>query len=44
MAVDADDHLCRPLLIRFNVSEMRLSRLQVNYVPTRVTFLFARHG
>jgi hypothetical protein len=44
MAVDADDHLCRPLLIRFNFSEMRLSRLQVNYVPTRVTLLFARHG
>jgi hypothetical protein len=44
MAVDADDHLCRPLLIRFNFSEMRLFHLQVNCAPTRATFLFARYG
>lgn len=39
MAVDADDHLWRPLLIRFNVSEMRLSQLQVDCVPARVASL-----
>jgi hypothetical protein len=43
MAVDADDHLCRLLLFRFNFSEMRFSQVQVNYIPTRVTVLFARH-
>jgi hypothetical protein len=43
MAVDADDHLCRPFIFRFNFSEMRLSQVQVNYIPTRVTVLFAWH-
>lgn len=43
MAVDADDHLSRLLLFRFNFSEMRMSQMQVNCIPTRVTSLFARH-
>jgi hypothetical protein len=43
MAVDADDHLRRLSLFRFNFSEMRMSQVQVNYIPTRVTFLSARH-
>lgn len=41
MAVDADDHLSR-LLFCFNFSETRMSHKQVNYIPTRVTFLSAR--
>jgi hypothetical protein len=44
MAVDADDHLCRPLMFRFNFSEMRMSQLQVNCIPARVTFLSARQS
>jgi hypothetical protein len=43
MAVDADDHLRRPFIFRFNFSEMRLSQVQVNCIPTRVTILFARN-
>jgi hypothetical protein len=43
MAVDADDHLRRLLLFRFNFSEMRLSQMQVNCIPTRVIVPFARH-
>ena len=43
MAVDADDHLCRPLMFRFNFSEMRMPHMQVNCIPTRITFLSARH-
>lgn len=43
MAVDADDHLRRLLLFRFNFSEMRLAQVQVNCISTRVTFLSARH-
>jgi len=43
MAVDADDHLRRLFMFRFNFSEMRLSQMQVNCFPTRVTFLSARH-
>ena len=43
MAVDADDHLSRLLLFRFNFSEMRMSQMQVNCIPTRVTILSARH-
>jgi len=42
MAVDADDHLCRPLMSRFNFSELRLSQIQVNCMPTRITILSAR--
>ena len=42
MAVDADDHLRRLMLFRFNFSEMRFSQVQVNCIPTRVTVLFAR--
>jgi hypothetical protein len=44
MAVDADDHLRRLLLFRFNFSKMRLSQMQANCISTRVTFLFTRHG
>ena len=43
MAVDADDHLCRSFIFRFNFSEMRLFQVQVNYILTRVTFLSMRH-
>ena len=43
MAVDADDHLSRPFMFRFNFSEMRMSQMQVNCIPTRFTNLFARH-
>jgi hypothetical protein len=43
MAVDADDHLRRLSLFRFNFSELRMSQVQVNCIPTRVTFLSARH-
>jgi hypothetical protein len=43
MAVDADDHLCRPFMFCFNLSEMRMSQVQVNCLPTRVTILSARH-
>jgi hypothetical protein len=43
MAVDADDHLCRSFIFRFNFSEMRLSQVQVNCIPAQVTFLSARH-
>ena len=43
MAVDADDHLSRPFMFRFNFSEMRMSQMQVNCIPTRVTILSARH-
>jgi hypothetical protein len=43
MAVDADDHLCRPYIFRFNLSEMRLAQVQVNCFSTRVTVLYARH-
>ena len=43
MAVDADDHLSRLSMFRFNFSEMRLAQVQVNYISTRVTVLFARH-
>jgi hypothetical protein len=28
MAVDADDHLRRPFISRFNLSEMRLTQVQ----------------
>lgn len=43
MAVDTDDHLRRLFMFRFNFFEMRLSQVQVNCIPTRVTFLSARH-
>jgi hypothetical protein len=43
MAVDADDHLRRLLLFRFNFSEMRFSQVQGNFISTRVAVLFARH-
>jgi hypothetical protein len=43
MAVDADDHLRRLLLFRFNFSEMQLAQVQANHISTRVTILFARH-
>jgi hypothetical protein len=43
MAVDADDHLRRLLLFRFNFSEMQFSQVQANHVSTRVAVLFARH-
>ena len=42
MAVDADDHLSRLLLYRFNFSEMRMSHMQVNCIPARLAFLSAR--
>jgi len=44
MAVDADDHLSRPFMFRFNFSEMRFSQMQPNCIPTRVTLLCVRHG
>jgi hypothetical protein len=43
MAVDADDHLCRPFIFRFNFSEMRSAQAQVNCFSMRVTVLFAQH-
>jgi len=43
MAVDADDHLRRLMLFRFNFSEMRSAQVTANGTPTRVTVLFARH-
>ena len=43
MAVDADDHLRRLMLFRFNFSEIRLVQMQANSLSTRVTVLFARH-
>lgn len=43
MAVDADDHLRRLMLFRFNFSEMRFAQMQANGTSTRVTVLFARH-
>ena len=35
IALDADDHLARPILIQFVFSELRLSRVQVDRLPTR---------
>ncbi len=35
IALDADDHLARPMLIRSEFSEMRLSQVQVDRLPTR---------
>jgi hypothetical protein len=35
IALDADDHLGRPMLIRVNVSELRLFPLRVVCVQTR---------
>jgi hypothetical protein len=32
IALDADDHLLRPVLIRFNFSELRLFQMQVDCV------------
>jgi hypothetical protein len=42
MAVDADDHLCRLTLFRFNFSEKRMSQIIVNCISARFTNLFAR--
>lgn len=39
IALDADDHLLRPMFIPLTVSEMRLFQVQVNRVPARDTFL-----
>ena len=33
IALDADDHLARPILIRFEFSELRLSQVQVDRLP-----------
>ena len=35
IALDADDHLARPILIRFVFFEMGLSHVQVDRLPTR---------
>ncbi len=35
IALDADDHLLRPVLIRFNFSELRLFLMQVDCVRVR---------
>ena len=35
IALDADDHLARPILIRFMFSETRHSQVQVDRLPTR---------
>ena len=35
IALDADDHLLRPVLIRINFSESRLFQMQVDCVPAR---------
>ena len=35
IALDADDHLARPIMIHVVFSEMRLSRVQVDCLPTR---------
>ncbi len=35
IALDADDHLARPISIRFDYSELRLSRVLVDRLPTR---------
>jgi hypothetical protein len=35
MAVDADDHLRRPIMFRFNFSEMRFTQTKANCVPAR---------
>jgi hypothetical protein len=35
IALDADDHLLRPLLIRLIVSELRLSQVRVDRVRMR---------
>jgi hypothetical protein len=43
MAVDADDHLSRPFMFRFNFSEKQMTQMQVNCIPTRVTFFFTLH-
>jgi len=43
MAVDADDHLCRLLMFRFNFSEMRLLQKQPICIPVPVTFFSVRH-
>ena len=43
MAVDADDHLRRPIILCFNFSEMRLAQVKASCVHARVAFLFARH-
>jgi hypothetical protein len=40
MALDADDHLVRPMLIRFSVSELRLFPVRVDCVRTRRLLLF----
>jgi len=42
MAVDADDHLCRPLSFVLTSPKSK-SQVQVNCIPTRVTILSARH-
>ena len=42
MAVDADDHLCRQILFRFNFSEMRFSQMQADCTPTPLIFPFVR--
>ena len=43
MAVDADDHLSRPFIFRFQFSEMRMPQVQVNCLPARVTSLCVPH-
>jgi hypothetical protein len=43
MAVDADDHLCRSFMFRFNFSEMRMPQSPVNLISARVTVLSTRH-
>ncbi len=35
IALDADDHLVRPISIRFDYSDLRLSRVLVDRLPTR---------
>jgi hypothetical protein len=40
MALDADDHLLRPILIRLIISEMRLFPVQVDCVRARRLLMF----
>ena len=40
IALDADDHLLRPILIRATVSELRLASVPVDCVRTRRLLLF----
>ncbi len=35
IALDADDHLVRPISIRVDYSDLRLSRVLVDRLPTR---------